>query len=65
MNHLLQLFDGTRQNQPNLHEKVAAVAGDIFEPKLGLSDEDEEKLMSEVSVVFHSAATVRFDEPLK
>jgi len=44
---------------------VVSVAGDILEPGLGLSDSDVEHLASEVSLVFHSAATVKFDEPLK
>ena len=33
-------------------------------PALGISKEDEDTLINEVSVVFHSAATVRFDEEL-
>ena len=37
---------------------------DIVAPKLGLSTEDENKLISNVSVIFHSAATVKFDEDL-
>ena len=39
--------------------------GDILEPSLGLSEANIETLKKEVSVVFHSAATVRFDEPLR
>lgn len=34
-------------------------------PELGLSPEDKAMLMQRVNIVFHSAATVRFDEPLK
>ena len=34
-------------------------------PDLGLSPEDKSMLMQRVNIVFHSAATVRFDEPLK
>jgi fatty acyl-CoA reductase len=32
---------------------------------MGISPEDEKKLIENVNIVFHSAATVRFDEPLK
>ena len=32
---------------------------------MGISDEDERILCENVNIVFHSAATVRFDEPLK
>jgi hypothetical protein len=36
-----------------------------MEPNMGISKEDELKLIENVNIVFHSAATVRFDEPLK
>lgn len=32
---------------------------------MGISEEDEKKIIDNVNIVFHSAATVRFDEPLK
>lgn len=48
----------------NLLCKVVAIEGDITAPKLGLSTEDEDKLISNVSVIFHSAAAVKFDEDL-
>lgn len=41
------------------------VAGDITLPDLGLSKPDLDKLIQEVSIVFHSAATVKFDEPMR
>jgi len=41
-----------------------AVSGDISLPGFGLSPEEERILLAEVSVVFHSAATIRFDEKL-
>ena len=36
-----------------------------MKPNLGLSEEDTATITDNVSVVFHSAATVKFDEPLK
>ena len=42
-----------------------AVPGDLMEPNMGNSPEDEAKIIEDVNIVFHSAATVRFDEPLK
>lgn len=39
------------------------VNGDVMELGLALSDEDKLR-MANVSVVFHSAASVRFDDPL-
>lgn len=32
---------------------------------LGLSDTDRQKLVDNVNVIFHVAASVRFDDPLK
>lgn len=45
--------------------KIVPVAGDVTEPELGISEEDQNLLIHCVSVVFHSAATVKFDEALK
>jgi fatty acyl-CoA reductase len=45
--------------------KLVAIQGDITIPGLGISETDLNSLISDVSIVFHSAATVKFDEPLK
>lgn len=45
-------------------EKVVVLTGDISIPRLGLSDSDIDIIVNQVSVIFHSAATVRFDEDL-
>lgn len=37
----------------------------MSQKNLGLSEEDRQMLTQKVNIVFHSAATVRFDEPLK
>ncbi|CAH0602072.1 unnamed protein product [Chrysodeixis includens] len=54
-----------RQKQPRFAERVVPVAGDVTEPRLGLSDKDWDTITKEVDFIFHMAATVRFDEPLK
>ena len=41
------------------------LAGDCTELGLGLSATDRQILEETVSIVFHAAATVRFDDPLK
>lgn len=46
-------------------DKIIAIKGDITKPLFGLSKHDTELLTSRVSVIFHSAATVKFVEPLK
>ncbi|XP_033223503.1 putative fatty acyl-CoA reductase CG5065 [Belonocnema kinseyi] len=44
---------------------VTVVNGDVSLPGLGLSAEDRKMLCEKVSIVYHAAATVRFDELLK
>lgn len=41
------------------------VKGDVTEEKLGLCEADISEMASCVSMVFHCAANVRFDQPLK
>ena len=45
--------------------QVSLVQGDITQPGLGISAHDREELCREVSIVFHVAATIRFNENLK
>ena len=67
LNELLKvsIFDKIRETDPKALHKVVAVTGDITSPGLGISDKDLSKLIRDVSIVFHSAATVKFDEPLR
>lgn len=44
--------------------KVVPVYGDITQHRLGMHEEDMRRL-SQVTVAFHLAASVRFDDPLK
>ena len=53
-----------RELDDTLLHKVEAVNGDIVEENLGLDSQCEEIIKSEVNIIFHSAATVRFDEDL-
>ncbi len=46
-------------------KKVVSIDGDITKPELGLSESDQQLLKENVSVVFHCAASVKFDAPLK
>lgn len=41
------------------------IEGDTGASDLGLAEKDREKLKDRVHVVFHGAATVRFDESLR
>lgn len=46
-------------------EKIVVVEGDILVDGLGLSESDVKLITENVSVIFHSAATIKFDEPLR
>lgn len=58
------LFEQLIAQNPRAIDKIKVVEGDVKELGLGLSDVDTENLKS-CSVIFHSAASVRFDDPLR
>ena len=60
-----QLFENVSECHPEFKSKLEAIEGDLIEPNMGISPDDEKRIIENVSIVFHSAATVRFDEPLK
>lgn len=60
----IRCFDRLHSECPETLSKMVAINGDMMTLGLGISAEDLE-LMSNVSVVFHAAASVRFDDPLK
>lgn len=60
----LQLFDLLRVINPQFASKLVPIDGDVAELKLGLSEENLTR-MQNVSIIFHSAASVRFDDSLK
>lgn len=60
-----QIFDNVRMQQPRAMEKLTAVTGDVTLPGFGLSPTDLQLLTENVSIVFNSAATIKFDEELK
>ncbi len=62
---LSQLFDRLKGENPSFADKVLAIAGDMQNDDLGLNDADRALLANCVHVVFHCAATIRFDEPLR
>lgn len=64
MNVGYQVFDNIRRNNPAQLTKLEVLEGDITKPGLGLSPQATDRL-KEVSVIFHTAATVKFDEELK
>ncbi|XP_066584284.1 fatty acyl-CoA reductase wat-like [Prorops nasuta] len=59
------LFDRLKKEVPDYRSKVVAINGDCSLEGLGLSESDKETIINNVSIVFHVAATIRFDEKLK
>lgn len=62
-----QIFDSVKEIRGNsiLHDTCKVISGDVTLKDLGISDEDKEKIINEVTIIYHCAATVRFDEVLK
>ncbi|XP_030767994.1 putative fatty acyl-CoA reductase CG5065 [Sitophilus oryzae] len=61
------VFDKIRDqsNGEKLLNKLQCVSGDVTYPNLNISEQDLGLLKENVTVVFHMAANVRFDQPLK
>lgn len=61
---IFQLFDRLRKENPTALKKIKPLQGDVLFENLGLSDREMETL-SEVSVLFHFAATLKLEAPLR
>ncbi|GLV37043.1 uncharacterized protein CBL_02125 [Carabus blaptoides fortunei] len=61
-----KLFDTLKNERPGiLEKKVVPLEGDAAELNLGMSEEDRSIVKESVSVIYHVAASVRFDDHLK
>lgn len=60
-----KIFNRIRSECPDVLSKLRVFPGDMTSLKMGLSASDEQVLLNQVSIVFHLAATVKFDEELK
>lgn len=60
----LELFDQFLPSKDCLN-KIIAFPGDICHRDCGLTEEQQKILQDEVDIVIHSAASIRFTEPLK
>ncbi|KAB0791432.1 hypothetical protein PPYR_03232 [Photinus pyralis] len=59
------VFDRVRDTNVKLFQKLHCVSGDLIQSELGMSNDDIQLLQDRVTVVFHMAANVRFDQSLK
>ncbi|KAK6482740.1 fatty acyl-CoA reductase 1 [Huso huso] len=60
-----KLFDRVREDNPDFHKKIIPISSELTQPNLAISPKDVETLTACINIVFHCAATIRFDEPLK
>lgn len=61
----IPLFEKLLEENPKALEKLVPVYGDISMENLGLSNDDLSLVVRETSVVFHFAATLNFEAPIK
>ncbi|KAM8706072.1 hypothetical protein ACLKA7_010372 [Drosophila subpalustris] len=59
------IFERLRTSYPDRLKKIAYFPGNIEDDNFGLNELDKLKLCGQVNIIFHSAATVRFNECLK
>lgn len=59
------MFDRLKKERPLAIDKLIPIVGDTMEEGLGIPDVERRVLIERVSVVFHVAASVRFDDNLK
>jgi len=60
-----QLFEKLKSMYPKATSKVEALSGDVTALNLGLSASDRARVTAQASIIFHVAASVRFDDPLR
>ncbi|GLH04505.1 Putative fatty acyl-CoA reductase CG5065 [Gryllus bimaculatus] len=58
------VFERVRREAPEALKKLVAVEGDLLQEGLGLAPADRARLVAEVSVVLHGAASLRLEAPL-
>ncbi|XP_023236691.1 fatty acyl-CoA reductase 1-like [Centruroides sculpturatus] len=60
-----KLFDEVKRNIPDILNRVCCIEGNILQDNLGMSPSDIDLVTKDVSVVFHVAASVKFEEPFR
>lgn len=59
-----EVFETVKKECPDYKQKVRGIEGDCCLQDLGLNSQDRSMLINTVNIIFHVAATVRFDEKL-
>ncbi|XP_010562069.1 PREDICTED: fatty acyl-CoA reductase 1 isoform X3 [Haliaeetus leucocephalus] len=60
-----KLFDRLRDEQPDFRAKIIVITSELTQPELDLSEPIKEELIERINIIFHCAATVRFNETLR
>ncbi|XP_040399099.1 uncharacterized protein LOC121062882 [Cygnus olor] len=63
--HGVTLFDRLREEQPDFKEKIIVITSELTQPELDHSSPIQQKLIDCINIIFHCAATVRFNEMLR
>ncbi|XP_036139891.1 fatty acyl-CoA reductase 1 [Monomorium pharaonis] len=61
----LPLFDKLREELPSSFKKLIPISGNVNEKVLGLADKDKQMLIDRVTIIIHTAASVKFNDSLK
>ncbi|CAK1546452.1 unnamed protein product [Leptosia nina] len=59
------MFNLLKKEVPKFRHKIVVIPADCESPGLGLTIHDRQVIVEKVHVIFHSAATVKFDEHLR
>ncbi|XP_045467424.1 fatty acyl-CoA reductase wat-like [Harmonia axyridis] len=59
------VFENLQKECPKFIHRIVGVSGDVSLPDLGISKTDRQMLVEKIDLIFHVAATMRFDENLK
>lgn len=58
------MYQRLRDMDPNFHDRISVITGDLKMAGAGISPQDIDIISNEVEVVIHAAADVRFNIPL-
>ncbi|XP_050558144.1 fatty acyl-CoA reductase wat-like [Spodoptera frugiperda] len=59
------LYDILRKEKPDFTRRIIPIIGELAEKNLAISEADRRIIIKEVDIIFHVAATISFQEPLR
>uniref|UniRef100_A0A1B0BQB9 Fatty acyl-CoA reductase n=1 Tax=Glossina palpalis gambiensis TaxID=67801 RepID=A0A1B0BQB9_9MUSC len=59
------IFHKILDANPDIVNKVHVIKGDLLEDDLGINVDESKHLITNIEIIFHCAANVRFDQPLR